>query len=177
MTKNINTVFNGLTGQRFLHYAYSWGAAIVILGALFKLTHLPFADFLLYVGMGTEVFVFILTGFDMPGYRKGMVNTNNSNVCLPDMNKFPEQLTEAVAKAVENGIAGISNSVSACRTADEELKRVDTAIREIAEKELEEMKKTLTRTEDINFEAKRLVGNLNEINSVCRRVADSLKGN
>ena len=28
-------------GQTFLNYAYSWGAAVVILGALFKLTHIP----------------------------------------------------------------------------------------------------------------------------------------
>lgn len=176
MTKNINTIFNEPTGQRFLHYAYSWGAAIVILGALFKLTHLPFADLLLYIGMGTEVFVFFLTGFDIPGYRKGMANINTSTV-LPDMDDFSKQITEAVAKGVENGMAQISSNISGSGYADEERKRVDVAIREVAEKELEEMKTTLTRTEDINFEAKRLVGNLNEINSVCRRVADTLKGN
>ena len=31
-------------GQTFLNYAYSWGAAVVILGALFKLTHIPGAN-------------------------------------------------------------------------------------------------------------------------------------
>ena len=30
-----------VAGQTFLNYAYSWGAAVVILGALFKLTHIP----------------------------------------------------------------------------------------------------------------------------------------
>lgn len=32
---------DSVPGQTFLNYAYSWGASIVILGALFKLTHLP----------------------------------------------------------------------------------------------------------------------------------------
>ena len=38
------------TGQMFLNYAYSWGAAIVILGALFKLTHIHGADLMLFIG-------------------------------------------------------------------------------------------------------------------------------
>ena len=42
-------------GQMFLNYAYSWGASIVILGALFKLTHIAGADIMLFLGMGTEV--------------------------------------------------------------------------------------------------------------------------
>lgn len=53
-------------GQMFLNYAYSWGAAIVILGALFKLTHIHGADLMLFIGMGTEVVVFFLSGFERP---------------------------------------------------------------------------------------------------------------
>ncbi|MBR7031711.1 MAG: gliding motility protein GldL, partial [Prevotella sp.] len=53
-------------GQTFLNYAYSWGASIVILGTLFKLTHLPGANFFLFLGMGTEVFVFFISAFDRP---------------------------------------------------------------------------------------------------------------
>jgi hypothetical protein len=55
-----------VAGQTFLNYAYSWGASIVILGALFKLTHLPGANFMLFIGMGTEVFVFFISAFDRP---------------------------------------------------------------------------------------------------------------
>lgn len=53
-------------GQTFLNYGYSWGAAVVILGALFKLTHLPGANIWLFIGMGTEVVVFFLSAFDRP---------------------------------------------------------------------------------------------------------------
>ena len=52
------------TGQQFLNYAYSWGASIVILGALFKLTHIAGANMMLFIGMGTEVIVFFLAGFE-----------------------------------------------------------------------------------------------------------------
>ncbi|MBO5171866.1 MAG: gliding motility protein GldL [Bacteroidaceae bacterium] len=53
-----------MAGQTFMQYAYSWGAAIVILGTLFKLTHLPGANLMLFIGMGTEVLVFVLSGFE-----------------------------------------------------------------------------------------------------------------
>ena len=57
---------DSVAGQTFLNYAYSWGASIVILGTLFKLTHLPGANFFLFLGMGTEVFVFFISAFDRP---------------------------------------------------------------------------------------------------------------
>ena len=74
MTKysNFNIVYrlqkwmDSVSGQTFMNYAYSWGAAVVILGTLFKLTHLPGANFMLFIGMGTEVFVFFISAFDRP---------------------------------------------------------------------------------------------------------------
>lgn len=57
---------DSVPGQTFLNYAYSWGAAVVILGTLFKLTHLPGANLMLFLGMGTEVVVFFLSAFDRP---------------------------------------------------------------------------------------------------------------
>lgn len=57
---------DSVPGQTFLNYAYSWGASVVILGTLFKLTHLPGANIMLFAGMGTEVLVFFLSAFDRP---------------------------------------------------------------------------------------------------------------
>jgi len=57
---------DSVPGQTFLNYSYSWGASIVILGTLFKLTHLPGANFMLFLGMGTEVCVFFISAFDRP---------------------------------------------------------------------------------------------------------------
>lgn len=72
MANKINLVvrlqhwMDSVPGQTFLNYAYSWGASIVILGALFKLTYLPGGNFMLFIGMGTEVVVFFLSAFDRP---------------------------------------------------------------------------------------------------------------
>lgn len=72
------------SGQTFLNYAYSWGAAVVILGALFKLTKLPFSDPILFVGMVTEILVFIIAAFDRPFSMNSdsgsWTDCNNDNV-------------------------------------------------------------------------------------------------
>ncbi len=62
----ISTFISSEEGQRFFNFAYSIGAAIVIWGALFKILHLPGGNTLLSIGMGTEVFMFLLTAFDRP---------------------------------------------------------------------------------------------------------------
>ena len=62
-------------GQMFLNYAYSWGASVVILGALFKLTHIAGANLMLFLGMGTEVVVFFLAGFERPYENDGTEQT------------------------------------------------------------------------------------------------------
>ncbi|MBO5660292.1 MAG: gliding motility protein GldL [Bacteroidaceae bacterium] len=66
------------SGQTFMNYAYSWGAAIVILGTLFKLTHIPGANAMLFIGMGTEVLVFIISGFEK-AYEGTPGNENTGN--------------------------------------------------------------------------------------------------
>lgn len=53
-------------GKRAFNFAYSWGAAIVVAGALFKLLYLPGANFMLSLGMGIEVVMFFISAFDYP---------------------------------------------------------------------------------------------------------------
>ena len=94
---------DSVPGQTFLNYGYSWGASVVILGALFKLTHLPGANLMLYLGMGTEVIVFFLSAFDRP------FDKTADGLELPS-HVTEEYLTgvEAVAHAVQRGTSAMS---------------------------------------------------------------------
>ncbi len=87
---------DSVPGQTFLNYAYSWGASVVILGTLFKLTHLPGANFFLFLGMGTEVFVFFISAFDRPFDK----TTDGMNL---DIHPMEEGAEAAVAAS---GVAG-----------------------------------------------------------------------
>ena len=52
--------------DKVLPVVYSLGAAVVILGALFKIRHLEGADVMLTVGMGVEALIFALFALRLP---------------------------------------------------------------------------------------------------------------
>ena len=91
---------DSVPGQTFMNYAYSWGAAIVIAGALFKLTHLPGANFWLFLGMGTEIFVFFISGFDRPFSKTEDGKELPTHVKLDEDETEGEALTEGGEPAV-----------------------------------------------------------------------------
>ena len=91
---------DSVPGQTFLNYAYSWGASVVILGALFKLTHLPGGNLMLFLGMGTEAFVFFLAAFDRP-FDKTSVGKE-----LPDDFETEEEMERAEAGIRTTGNTG-----------------------------------------------------------------------
>lgn len=97
-------------GQTFLNYAYSWGASIVILGTLFKLTHIPGANLMLFIGMGTEVVVFFLSAFDRP-FEKGSIEINDDLVAeTPDSNNDNSEENQAGTSTV-SGPAAIGGTI------------------------------------------------------------------
>lgn len=56
----------GLLPPRVMNFFYGMGAAVVIVGALFKLMHWPGAGPMLIIGLLTEALIFALSSFDAP---------------------------------------------------------------------------------------------------------------
>ena len=63
---NIGELFKTKRWKTFMGYVYGWGAAVVMIGALFKLEHLQYSGVLLAVGLCTEAFIFFLSAFEPP---------------------------------------------------------------------------------------------------------------
>ncbi len=63
---NIGELIKTKRWKVFMGYVYGWGAAIVMIGALFKLEHLKFSGVLLSIGLITEAFIFFLSAFEPP---------------------------------------------------------------------------------------------------------------
>ena len=61
---NISEIVQGSGWKNFMKYLYGWGASIVILGALFKILHLPGAATMLMFGMGIEAIIFFFSAFE-----------------------------------------------------------------------------------------------------------------
>ena len=93
--------------KTFMGYLYGWGAAVVIIGALFKIMHWPGANIMLIAGMGTETVIFFLSAFEPPHKEwewslvypelAGMIDENELN---PDEPQYDENgnLIEPVSK-------------------------------------------------------------------------------
>ena len=54
----------GLLPKRVMEFTYGMGAAVVIVGALFKIQHWPGASQFLIIGLLTEAFIFALSAFE-----------------------------------------------------------------------------------------------------------------
>jgi gliding motility-associated protein GldL len=53
-----------LLSKKAMNFTYGMGAAVVIIGALFKIEHLPGASILLKIGLITEALIFALSAFE-----------------------------------------------------------------------------------------------------------------
>lgn len=62
----INSIVRTKKFKNFMSKLYGWGAAVVILGALFKINHYPGAEWMLIIGLGTESLIFFFSAFEPP---------------------------------------------------------------------------------------------------------------
>lgn len=58
--------YESYQGKNIVNIVYSFGASVVIIGALFKILHWPGASQVLMIGMFTEAFLFIIGALDKP---------------------------------------------------------------------------------------------------------------
>ncbi len=59
-----NSVFESKKWKVFMAKLYGFGAAVVIIGALFKIQHWPGASYMLTIGLGTEAVIFFFSAFE-----------------------------------------------------------------------------------------------------------------
>ncbi len=81
---------------------YGWGAAIVILGALFKIENLPGASYMLMAGLGIESIIFFFSAFEKQHVEPdwSLVYPELAYMNDPDAVQRPsQQLDEALERA------------------------------------------------------------------------------
>jgi predicted nucleic acid-binding Zn-ribbon protein len=63
---NIGEILKSKRWKVLMGYVYGWGAALVLIGALFKLQHWNHSGIMLTIGLLTEAFIFFLSAFEPP---------------------------------------------------------------------------------------------------------------
>lgn len=194
---------DSVTGQTFLNYAYSWGAAIVILGTLFKLTYLPYANIFLYLGMGTEVFVFFLSAFDRPFDKTadGMELKTHSDMAVNELSSASATTVPSlsgVASSSPSGCVPSSESISvsgdinipqwhapqipegldeqiAGYTAElENLNRTLTSISRVYEMQLKSASTQIGTIDSINEQTRHMATQIAELNRIYARMIEAM---
>ena len=145
---------DSVPGQTFLNYAYSWGASIVILGTLFKLTHLSGANLMLFIGMGTEVIVFFLSAFDRPFDKTA------------DGREIPTHFTE---EYLEDGSQALVDARMKTVAVENQPSMVQpTELLEVQNSYVEELKKLVETLGKVNEQSVRLARDSEEMENLNR---------
>ena len=190
-------------GQTFLNYAYSWGASVVILGALFKLTHLPLANIMLFIGMGTEVFVFFISAFDRPFDKTadGMELKTHSDMAADEPSSASVATVSSLSGAASSSPSGSvpsSESISvsgdinipqwhapqipegldeqiAGYTAElENLNRTLTSISRVYEMQLKSASTQIGTIDSINEQTRHMATQIAELNRIYARMIEAM---
>ena len=102
ITQSIGNITEAKWYKTMMPKLYGWGAAVVILGALFKIEHLPFASEMLIVGLSLEAIIFFFSAFEKPHVETdwSLVYPELAHMEDPNSAKRPaQQLDDALAKA------------------------------------------------------------------------------
>lgn len=160
---------DSVPGQTFLNYAYSWGASIVIAGTLFKLTHLPGANLMLFLGMGTEILVFFLSAFDRPFDKTAEgrdLPTHATEEYLEG--KVSAEEMQAVQKRPETVLPQMTATASPVMTAAAELTPLNPEVVEVQNSYVEQLKSLVETLSKVNEQSSRLTRDSEEMENLNR---------
>lgn len=151
-------------GKRVLNFLYSWGASIVILGAMFKLLHLPYANQILFVAMVVESVVFFISAFERPSKDYHWEDV------FPVLKSNMEESAGSVSSdlSIQGGgrlnIAGdLDISEEDAKNLSESVKKLSGAVEQIS-KMAEQLSGMPQNMEDINSNSRGYVEHMERLN-------------
>ncbi len=146
-----NSFFESMAFKKIMAKVYGFGAAIVIVGALFKIMHWPGANPMLILGLGTEAIIFFISAFEplhketdwtlvypeLAGIETEDKNKNiNKGTVSQQLDKMLEEAKVGpdLIQSLGNGLKALSDNVgdlkdlsSAAVATDKYTKNVETA--------------------------------------------------
>ncbi|MDO4461422.1 MAG: gliding motility protein GldL [Bacteroidia bacterium] len=108
--------------KKTMAYVYGFGAAVAIIGALFKILHLPGASIMLIAGLGVEALIFALSSFEPPHETPDWSLVYPELIGLEsdpenDRHKAHSHSRSQSSSAASNGVVGGGSELSALLSA------------------------------------------------------------
>ena len=170
---------DSVAGQTFLNYAYSWGASVVILGTLFKLTHLPGANFVFFISAFDRPFDKTTDGMELQRDSQLENKTNQSDTAAKRSDDYfvRRGMQADILQRTKEQLNNAQQLSSRLPDNEEsiELKNTLAALQEIYKLQLTKSSGQLSTIDDIDTQLKTLAKNLNELNTLYQRMINAVK--
>lgn len=173
------------TKENILHFVYSIGGAVVILGALFKIAHISLfglsGTVVLGIGLVVEAAIFAISAF-FPPKDESKYAWENVYPELLDANAEPKQRKVVEAVPVAGNTSGVEVSLSdkldkmlsEAKLDVAMFERLQTGIDKFSTT-VEQMNQSVEQSEKFNEELKNLTNNLNNLNKVYGNMLTAMK--
>ncbi len=134
---------------------YGWGAAVVILGALFKIEHLPGASYMLMAGLGLEAIIFFFSAFEKQHVE-------------PDWSLVYPELAHMEDPAVKRPAQQLDDALERAKIDNELVESLNEGLRSFGEsaKQLNETIAAASGISEYNSQIQEGVKNMNALNSL-----------
>ena len=101
LSESLNRITEAKWYKVMMPKLYGWGASIVILGALFKIEHLPGASVMLGIGLSMEAIIFFFSAFEKQHVEPdwSLVYPELAHMEDPGKKRPSQQLDDALEKA------------------------------------------------------------------------------
>ncbi|MGM9818936.1 MAG: gliding motility protein GldL [Paludibacteraceae bacterium] len=164
---------------------YSVGAAIVIVGALFKIMHFPGAGVMLCVGMGTEALLFMIGCLDkphevyhwdkvFPQFRKNAEQSEGALNNMPTMSATPQVLSDEDAKKLSDGVQSVAKTAEKLASLADVVGSVD-ALKKSMDTASVETDKFIQSQSLLNTSSEKLASSYNGISDDMEKVVAQTK--
>ena len=176
---NIGDFLHSKRWKLMQNYIYSWGASVVLIGALFKLEHLPGASVFLGVGLSIEAIIFFVSAFEP------MMETPDWKVVYPQLRTGEESQREKERYQKGDEIMGNRLTSNAQPAAIQHSESSNATFGNIPEAQLNKLKESFDQLSQTANGLKRMadavtvtdgfVKNLNEASAAVGTVATANK--
>ncbi|MBL7812190.1 MAG: gliding motility protein GldL [Bacteroidetes bacterium] len=162
--------FESKRWKQTMNFIYGMGAAVVIVGALFKILHLPGADLMLMVGLLTEAGIFMISAFE-PVHQDP-----DWSLVYPEL-AGGEPTTRSEKQANKGSITQqLDNMLSEAKIGPELIQSLGTGLSSLSTnvKDMADLSGAAVATTEYASSANRAAKNMEEISKSTAMVSDSL---
>jgi gliding motility-associated protein GldL len=168
---NIGDFLHSKRWKLMQNYIYSWGASVVLIGALFKLEHLPGASVFLGVGLSIEAIIFFISAFEP------LMELPDWKVVYPQLRTGEEKDRELKRYEIQDkkydhffGSGGSGGGTSIAGLPQEQINSLKESF-----EQLNNTAKGLKNISDASAASESFVRNINEASSSIGAVVDANK--